>query len=81
VLWNDTDKYCKLHHKTSDTFDSVVRGDLTQDAVVTAVAAYAIADSSQPFAAHLSTDEVRAMLKKSDNLEEYDFLKRNGSLP
>jgi carboxypeptidase Q len=81
VLWNDTDKYFKLHHKASDTFDSVVRGELTQDAAVTAVTAYAIADSSQPFAAHLSTDEVRAMLKKSDNLEEYDFLKKNGSLP
>jgi carboxypeptidase Q len=81
VLWNDTDKYFKLHHKASDTFDSVVRGDLTQDAVVTAVTAYAIADSSQPFAAHLSTNEVRAMLKKSDNLEVYDFMKKNELLP
>jgi len=81
VLWNDTDKYSKLHHKASDTFDSVVRGDLTQDAAVTAVTTYAIADSSQPFAAHLSTEEVRTMLKKKDNLEEYDFLKKMGSLP
>jgi hypothetical protein len=75
------DKYFKLHHKASDTFDSAVRGELTQGAAVTAVTAYAIADSSQPFAAHLSTEQVRAMLKKSDKLEEYDFLKKNGSLP
>jgi hypothetical protein len=42
---------------------------------------YVAGPRSQPFAAHLSTDEVRAMLKKSDKLEEYDFLKKNGSPP
>jgi hypothetical protein len=81
VLWNDMDKYDKLHHQASDTFDSVVRGDLTQGATVTAVTAYAVADSSAPLGKHLSPDEVKAMLKKAGNLEEYEFLKSHGSIP
>ncbi len=81
VLWNDTDKYFTLHHKASDTFDSVVRKDLTQGAAVTAVTAYAIANASAPLGKHLSSDEVQAMLKKAGNLEEYEFLKKANSLP
>ena len=81
VLWNDVDKYFTLHHKASDTFDSVVEKDLTQGATVVTVTAYAIADSQQPLGKHLSPDEVRAMLKKSGNLDEYDFLKKANSLP
>ena len=81
VLWNDTDKYFTLHHKASDTFDSVVDKDLTQGAAVTAVTAYAIADSKDSFAAHLSPTEVQSMLQKSGNLDEYNFLKNSGALP
>jgi carboxypeptidase Q len=81
VLWNDTDKYSTLHHKASDTFDSVVEKDLTQGATVTAVTAYAIADSKEPFAAHLSSAEVQSMLQKSGHLDEYNFLKKSGILP
>ena len=51
VLWTGMEKYGTLHHKASDTFDSVVAKDLTQSATVVTVTAYAIADSSQPFAA------------------------------
>jgi hypothetical protein len=75
------EKYDKLHHKASDTFDSVVRGDLTQGATVTTVTAYAVADSAAPLSKHLSPDEVKAMLKKSGNLEEYEFLKSHGLMP
>ncbi len=46
VLWTGMDKYGTLHHKASDTFDSVVAKDLTQSATVVTVTAYAIADSS-----------------------------------
>jgi carboxypeptidase Q len=81
VLWNDTDKYVTLHHKASDTFDSVVDKDLTQGAAVTAVTAYAIADSREPFASHLSSAEVQAMLQKSGDLDKYNFLKKSGTLP
>ncbi len=81
VLWNDMDKYNALHHKASDTFDSVVQKDLTQGATVTAVTAYAIADSKEPFAAHLSPAEVESMLQKSGNLDEYNFLKKSGGMP
>jgi carboxypeptidase Q len=81
VLWNDMDKYNPLHHKASDTFDSVVEKDLVQDAVVTAVTAYAIADGKGPFAPHISPAEMQSMLKKADHLDDYNFLKSAGVLP
>jgi carboxypeptidase Q len=81
VLWNDMDKYFTLHHKASDTFDSVVEKDLTQGAAVLAITAYAVADSSQPLARHLSADEVQDMLKKSGNTDSYNYLKKSGGLP
>jgi len=81
VLWNDTDKYFRLHHKASDTFDSVVQKDLTQGAAVIAVTAYAIADGREPFAPHVSPAEVQSMLQKSGDLDVYNFLKKSGLLP
>ena len=81
VLWTDTDLYFKLHHKASDTFDSVVQKDLNQGAATTAVTAFAIADSPQPFAPHLNPTEVQSFLKKSNNLDEYLYLKKINSLP
>ena len=81
VLWTGTDKYGTLHHKASDTFDSVVQKDLAQGAAVVAVTAYAIADSPQAFAPHLSPTEVRSMAEKSDNLPTYDYFKKSGALP
>jgi Zn-dependent M28 family amino/carboxypeptidase len=81
VLWTGSDKYDTLHHKASDTFDSVVQKDLAQGAAVIAATAYAIADSPQPFAPHLSPAEVRSMVEKSDNLPAYDYFKSAGVLP
>jgi hypothetical protein len=81
VLWNSMDKYMALHHKASDTFDSVVEKDLAQGAAVTAVTAYAIADSREPFAAHLSPAEMQSILKKADMLDGYNYLKTMGMLP
>jgi len=78
VLWTDTDKYWKLHHQASDTFDSVSQKDFTQGVCVTAVMAYAIADSAQPFAKHLSPDEVTQMLKDAKKYDEYQGLKKAG---
>jgi len=70
-----------LHHKASDTFDSVVQKDLAQAAAVITVTAYAIADSPQPFASHLSPAEVRSMAEKSENLPAYNYFKEAGALP
>jgi carboxypeptidase Q len=81
VLWNDLDKYEALAHRASDTFDAVVRKDLTQGATVVGMTVYAIADSEQPFAAHLSPAEVRSMLEKAGTFSEYDYLKTIGTLP
>jgi carboxypeptidase Q len=81
VLWTATDKYEHLHHKASDTFDSVVQKDLSQDAAVVAVTAYAIADSKEHFAPHLSEGEVQTMLKTADHWDEYLYLRANSVLP
>ena len=81
VLWNDVDKYSELHHKASDTFDSVVGKDLAQGTAVTAVTAYAIADRQKSFAPHLSATEVESMLRKAGVLDQYNYLKGIGTLP
>jgi Zn-dependent M28 family amino/carboxypeptidase len=81
VLWTGVDKYDTLHHKASDTFDSVIQKDLAQGAAVIAVTAYAIADSPQAFAPHLSPMDVRSMAEKSDILSVYDYFKNSGALP
>ena len=81
VLWNDMDVYDTLHHKASDTFDSVVEKDLTQGVTMVTVTAYAIADSAQPFAAHLSPTEMESALQKAGDLESYKALKAAGDLP
>jgi hypothetical protein len=81
VLWTGMDKYDALHHKASDTFDSVIQKDLTQGTTVLAVTAYAIADSVQAFAQHLSPPQVRAMAEQSGNLLGYDYFKKSGALP
>jgi carboxypeptidase Q len=81
VLWNDMEKYDQIKHRAADTFDSVVERDLVQDAVVTAVTAYAIADSKEPFAPHVSAADVQSMLRKADSLDDYSYLKSTGALP
>jgi carboxypeptidase Q len=75
VLWNGVDKYFRLHHQASDSFDSVVQADLNQGVATTAATAYAIADSAQPFAPHFTPAEVHAMLKKANELDNYIALK------
>ena len=75
------DKDNLLHHKASDTFDSVVKKDLDKDAAVVAITVYAIADNEKPFAAHLSDQQVAAMLKGNGHLQEYEYLKSHGLLP
>ncbi|MCU1323404.1 MAG: hypothetical protein JWM43_3053 [Acidobacteriaceae bacterium] len=81
VLWNGVDKYFKLHHQASDTFDSVVQADFTQGVATTAATAYAIADAAQPFAPHYTPAEVEAMLKKANELENYTALKALNWVP
>jgi hypothetical protein len=81
VLWNDVDKYFKLHHKASDSFDSVNQADLNQGVATTAATAYAIADSGQLFAPHQSPAQVEEWLKKDNQWDDYQFFKAAGVLP
>ncbi|WP_260703207.1 M20/M25/M40 family metallo-hydrolase [Edaphobacter flagellatus] len=81
VLWNETDKYFKLHHKASDSFDSVVQADLNQGAATTAATAYAIADSEKSFAPHDTPEQIETMLKNASQWEDYQFFKAAGVFP
>jgi len=81
VLWNDTDKYFKLHHKASDSFDSVVQADLNQGVATTAVTAYAIADSAQSFAPHYTHAQIEEMLKDAKQFDDYEYFKSAGIFP
>ncbi|HEU4635253.1 MAG TPA: M20/M25/M40 family metallo-hydrolase [Edaphobacter sp.] len=81
VLWNDTDKYFKLHHKASDSFDSVNQADLNQGVATTAATTYAIADSDQPFAPHQSPAQVEDWLRKDSQWDDYQFFKSVGVFP
>ncbi|HTD95342.1 MAG TPA: M20/M25/M40 family metallo-hydrolase [Edaphobacter sp.] len=81
VLWNAVDKYFKLHHKASDSFDSVVQADLNQGVATTAATAYAIADSAKPFAAHYTPTQVEDMLKQAKQFDDYQYFKSQGIFP
>lgn len=81
VLWNDMEKYDLLKHRAADTFDSVVEKDLIQDAVVTAVTAYAIADGKDSFAPHIPPADIQSMLRKAESIDDYNYLKSTGALP
>ena len=81
VLWTSTDKYFKLHHKASDSFDSVVQADLTQGVATTAATAYAIADSAQSFAPHFTPKQIEDMLKDARQYDDYQFFKSAGIFP
>lgn len=81
VLWTDTTKYFTLHHKASDTFDNVNKATLLQGAATVIATAYAIADSSAPFAPHLSQTQVEDMLKGAKQWEDYQALKGAGMVP
>jgi len=81
VLWNEVDKYFKLHHKASDSFDSVNQADLNQGVATTAATAYAIADSAQPFAPHDTAAQTEEWLKKVNQWDDYQFFKAAGVLP
>jgi hypothetical protein len=81
VLWNDVDKYFRLHHKASDTFDAVTQADLNQGVATTAATAYAIADSQQSFAAHDTPAQVEEFLKNARQWDDYQYFKSKSVLP
>ena len=81
VLWTDLDKYLKLHHQASDSFDSVVQADLAQGVATTAATAYAVADSAQPFAPHDTPTQIEDMLKRVNEYDNYKSLKAAGFVP
>jgi hypothetical protein len=81
VLWNDVDKYFKLHHKASDSFDSVNQADLNQGVATTAATTYAIADASQPLAPHNTPAQTEEWLKKDRQWDDYQFFKSVGIFP
>lgn len=82
VLWTGMEQYATLHHKASDTFDSVKQADLNQGTATVAATAYAIAASSASFAPHQSAAQVEAWLKKNKKQwDAYQFYQSRGLMP
>ncbi|MGH9765315.1 MAG: M20/M25/M40 family metallo-hydrolase, partial [Blastocatellia bacterium] len=65
-LWLDMTHYGEIHHKSSDTVDKIDVHDLTDDAAIVAVTAYAIADGSERIAPQIDHEAVEQILKKAD---------------
>ena len=55
-------KYDEVHHKASDTIDTIDRHGLAVGAAAVAIAAYALADAERPIAPHLDRAGIAAML-------------------
>jgi carboxypeptidase Q len=81
VLWTDMLKYMTLHHKASDTFDSVDKASLLQGDATVIATTYAIADAATSFAPHLDAKEVKEMMKPTGRFEDFDYYKEHDLLP
>jgi carboxypeptidase Q len=81
VLWTDLTKYTALHHKASDTFDSVDKATLLQGDATVIATTYAIADAATAFAHHLDAKEVNEMMKPTNRFEDFEYYKEHGLLP
>jgi carboxypeptidase Q len=79
VLWIDMKDY--KEHRAGDTFDSVKKPLLLQGDATVISTAYAIANASVPFAAHLTSAQVEEILRQSGNLDEYKKQKALDLLP
>ncbi|MEP6994632.1 MAG: M20/M25/M40 family metallo-hydrolase [Acidobacteriota bacterium] len=64
-LWVDEGEYDSHHHTVTDTFDKVDPRMLAIDTAVMAVAAYALADSSEAPGRRLSATEASELMKKT----------------
>jgi hypothetical protein len=75
------DRYGRLHHKASDTFDSVTKSELTQVTAVVGATVYAIADGKERVAPRLLPSGVQSEFKAADSLDAYLYLKAHALLP
>lgn len=80
LLWNDITQYETLHHRPGDTFDSVDKATLLQDAAVVAATAYAIADADSAFGEHTSPAQVETMLRATKQWDDYVSMRDAGLL-
>jgi len=81
VLWTDLTKYMALHHKASDTFDSVDKATLLQGDATVIATTYAIANAATSLAPHLNAAEVREMMKPTGRIEDFEYYKEHDLLP
>ena len=81
VLWTGMLEYMTLHHKASDTFDSVDKSQLLQGDATVIATTYAIADAATSFAPHLDGKEVKEMMKPTGRLEDFEYYKEHDLLP
>ena len=80
LLWTGFDSYRSLHHKPSDTFDKVNERDLELGAATVGITAYALADSPQPLAPHLSPTQVEDQMKQLKIFPDFDDMRKRKML-
>jgi Zn-dependent M28 family amino/carboxypeptidase len=81
VLWTDLTKYTALHHKASDTFDSVDKATLLQGDATVIATTYAIANGATAFAPRLGAAQVNDMMKPTGRVEDFVYYKEHDLLP
>jgi carboxypeptidase Q len=81
LLWTEVTKYWGLHHKASDTIDSVDKATLLQGDATVIATTYAIANSDTPFASHFRPADVQELLKSTGGLDEMQNLRQFNLLP
>jgi hypothetical protein len=74
-------KYMTLHHKASDTFDSVDKASLLQGDATVIATTYTIADSATAFAPHLEAKAVKEMMKPTGRFEDFEYYQEHDLLP
>jgi carboxypeptidase Q len=69
-LWVDMKAYFEVHHASSDTFDKIDAGQLSNATATVALTTIEAADRDAPLGPHLDHAAVGTLLKKADLLDE-----------
>jgi carboxypeptidase Q len=81
LLWNDMSQYSQVHHKASDTLDSVSYSALSQNTAVIGITAFLIANAGGALPPHLDSDGVRTVFAAAGQQREFEYFKSHRLLP
>jgi Zn-dependent M28 family amino/carboxypeptidase len=79
MLWTEMTTYFHYVHQPGDTYDKIEKEKLAKGTAIVAATAFAIADSTEPFASHLSHAEIEELLKATKKYEGYLDLEKHSA--